>query len=397
MNNPNENNYRAFIAKAIQQSSVEVSDLWLTSLENVVNEETRNIFPTAEYLDHIPEMIKEIGITLESDDHEMALSNSLINRKAEQLGSLRHQQKASVNQLLREYDLLSKILEEFVLEKTAQYSTDRYTAKECMDIMASIARVVRSILQSTVDAFVSSYMKTIEEQTDKIQSFNSFITHELKTPLQAALLNMDLLMEDRNIIDEETRDLIRIQSSIQQAAALLKNIADLFQNTDIATDNPSVQEVDLSALLNDIKNQLQETLSNRDITIHISDSLGSINADTAKLRLVFTNLLTNAIKYRDPDNTSCEVWVEPETEERGGMRGVIVRDNGLGIEESMQKDVFKIRVRAHKAIDEELENSGHGLGLYLVSETLNELNGVISLTSSVGDGTRIVVRLPEIT
>jgi len=389
--------YRVYIAKALQQSSVEVSDLWLASLKNVVNEDTRDIFPTAAYLDHIPEMINEVGITLESDDDQIALTNSLINRKAEQLGTLRHQQKASVNQLLREYDLLSAVLEEFVLTKTKQYPTEKYTPQDCMQIMASIARVVRSILQSTVDAFVSNYMETIKEQTDKIQSFNTFITHELKTPLQAALLNIELIMEEKDPLNEEARDLIRVQSSIQQAAALLKNIENLFKNSDTMYDIPTVQEVALSALLSDIKLQLNEAFDHRDINIHVSESLGSISADTAKLRLVFTNLLTNAIKYRDPDKDSCDVWIEPAVNDSGEISGVVVRDNGLGIEKSMQKDVFNIRVRAHESSDEALDNSGHGLGLYLVSESIQELNGSISLTSVEGEGAKFLVQLPGIT
>jgi len=388
--------YRVYIAKALQQSSVEVSDLWLASLKNVVNEDTRDIFPTAAYLDHIPEMIKEVGITLESDDDQIALTNSLINRKAEQLGTLRHQQKASVNQLLREYDLLSEVLEKFVLTKTKQYPIEKYTPQDCMEIMASIARVVRSILQSTVDAFVSNYMETIQEQTDKIQSFNTFISHELKTPLQAALLNIELIMEEKNPLNEEARDLIRVQSSIQQAAALLKNIENLFKNSDTMYDIPTVQEVALSALLSDIKLQLNEAFDRRDINIHVSESLGSISADTAKLRLVFTNLLTNAIKYRDPDKDSCDVWIEPAVNESGEISGVVVRDNGLGIEKSMQKDVFNIRFRAHESSDEALDNSGHGLGLYLVSESIKELDGSISLTSVEGEGAKFLVQLPGI-
>jgi len=367
----------------------------LEKLGDVVNESTRDIFPTEQYLDHIPSMIDEIGKILKFPDSELALANSLIERKADQLGTLRHQQKATVNQLLREYDLLSKILEDFIIEKTQVYQVNADN-KDCIELMASVARVVRSILQGTVDSFVERYMSTIQEQTEKIISFNAFLSHELKTPLQAALLNMELLMETKDMGASDVRDLLLIQTSIQQASSLLLNIESLIQNTDAPlSDLPTHQEVDLSAISRDIRKQLEESLSLRNVDFLIDDNLGTVQGETAKLKLIFTNLLTNAIKYSDPDKKQSWVRIEAGDSANANELVVLIRDNGLGIDEHMQKEVFKLRVRAHEDSDEKLEITGYGMGLYLVAEALRDIKGSIELESTVSQGTLFSLTIPK--
>jgi len=379
----------------MKAGSVEIADLWLMRLADVVNEETRDIFPTDQYLDHIPMLIEEIGTILERPDENMALSNSLVERKADQLGRLRHQQRATVHQLLREYDLLAKVLEQFIIEKSELYS-DPIESKASIDLMASVARIVRTILQSTVDSFVEQYMTTISEQTEKIVSFNAFISHELKSPLQAAQLNIELLMETKDLTDKDMPELLKIQSSVLQASALLKNIESLIQKSDTTvSDSPTLQAIDLSALLRDIRKQLADTVESRQVHMKIEDNMGTVQAEIAKVKLVFTNLLTNAIKYSDPRKSKRVVSVLAEQTTDEGQTRIIVKDNGLGIEEHMRQEVFKLRVRAHEQDDKQLDVTGYGMGLYLVAEALRDLNGTIEMTSEVGVGTQFRLMIPN--
>jgi signal transduction histidine kinase len=386
--------YRLFISSALRKNSIAISDEWLVALQDVVNEESRDIFPTEQYLDHIPTMIDEIASIIGSNEEDLGMVNSLIERKAIQLGTLRHQQKATVTQLLREYDLLAEILEQFLLKKSAEYKAGGDLATG-IEMMASVARVVRSILQSTVDTFVEKYMSTIQEQTDKILAFNEFLSHELKTPLQAALLNTELLIEGRDLTNDDTRELLTIATSIQQASTLLQKIEGLTQNT-ITTveDNPVVQEIDISALLRDVQSQLEVTQDTRDVEVSIEEDMGSVVADTAKLKLIFTNILTNSLKYCDPAKERRTVSISKASSD-GGSVSIIIRDNGLGIEKAMQKKVFQMRVRAHETADSQHDVNGYGLGLYLVSEAVRDIGGSVTLESEPGVGTTVAVAFPS--
>ncbi len=384
--------FRQYLAEQLGKRSVEVSDRWLARLEDVVDEETRDIFPTETYLDHIPSLIEEVALVLQRSDEELALANSLIDRKATQLGQLRHQQKATVNQLLREYDILSKILEEFITEEAANYPGSWRQADGIL-LMASVSRVVRSILQATVDSFVENYMHTIKEQTEKLMAFNTFVSHELKTPLQGASLNMEMLLENKDPTDEHVMDLVRVQSSIQQAISMLLNIENLIKNTDTdLLDSPVQQEIDVSALIRDIELQLRETLSNREVDIQIQPDIGRLTAETAKLKLVFTNLITNAVKYSDPAKEQCRVEIKRQPSKETDSLTITIEDNGLGIDPGMMDEVFKMRVRAHETFDKQHDVSGYGLGLYLVSEAMRDLGGEINLDSEVDKGTVVTLK-----
>jgi len=82
--------YREFVASRIAQHSDMLARRWLESLKSIVMEDTRDIFPTEQYLDHIPSMIVEIGKIISEQDIDLAQINSLITRKALELGSLHH-------------------------------------------------------------------------------------------------------------------------------------------------------------------------------------------------------------------------------------------------------------------------------------------------------------------
>jgi signal transduction histidine kinase len=385
--------YRFFISSELREHSIAISDEWLAALQNVVNEDSRDIFPTEQYLDHIPTMIDEIAAIVGSNEEDLGMVNSLIERKAIQLGTLRHQQKASVSQLLREYDLLAEILEQFLLQKTLAYKTGGGLA-DGIEIMASVARVVRSILQSTVDTFVEKYIATIQEQTEKILAFNEFLSHELKTPLQAALLNTELLIEDRDLTNEDTKALLTIATSIQQASSLLQKIEGLTLNTAmVVEDSPVVQLIDVSALVHDIQSQLEATLDTRDVKMLIEEGMGEVIADMAKLKLIFTNILTNSLKYCDPAKDQRTVSVSVASSDESSL-SIIVRDNGIGIEKSMQEKVFQMRVRAHETNDDRNDVNGYGLGLYLVSEAVRDIGGMVTLESNSGVGTAVTVTIP---
>ena len=388
-------NLRRYVAKQLGKRSVEVSDKWLAYLMDMIDEPTRDIFPTETYLDHIPLLIEEIATVLGRSDEELTLANSLIESKATELGQLRHEQKATVNQLLREYDILSKILEELIIEESKNYCGE-WESRDGILLMASVSRIVRSILQSTVDSFVENYMQTIEEQTEKLVAFNTFVSHELKTPLQAASLNLELLLEGKDTSDEDVLDLIRVQGSTQQAISMLSNIENLIKDSDAPQlDSPIKQYVDLAALIRDVEMQIQEALGSRDVEMIIQPDMGKLFAETAKLKLIFTNLLTNAVKYSDPAKDSRRVEVRSAQPDDADMLEITIEDNGLGIDSEMMDEVLKMRVRAHENLDDENDVSGHGLGLYLVSEAISDLGGELELESEPGQGTVIRLLLPE--
>lgn len=107
-----------------------------------------------------------------------------------------------------------------------------------------------------------------------------------------------------------------------------------------------------------------------------------------RLRIILTNLVGNAFKYRKEDG-KLEVQISLTKIEDHYL--IKIRDNGIGIAKEDQESVFSMFFRATE------QSEGSGLGLYIVSETLDKLQGNIALASEPGQFTEFTVQIPVIT
>lgn len=387
-----DDTYRKFISDKLANSSQKIAELWLDKLDEIIDEPIRDIFPTELLLDHIPSLIRELAKVLASPENELAVTSSLIAGKAKELGRIRNKQNATVHQLLREYDLLAAILEQTISDESQNY-TGQIDYQDCIKMMASVAHVVRMILQATVDEFVYIYMERIDDQTERLASFNSFVSHELRKPLQAALLNSELLLEDKKLDQENTKELLIVKNSIQKAASLLKNVGELTEVDQGKGMSPVNADVHVATLVNDIEMQLEDMLTAQNVVLTKQENLGSVVTNAAKLELILTNLINNAVKYCDPDKAKRIINISHDSD--ASMYRLNISDNGLGIEEDMQDKVFDLHVRAHENHASKKNTDGHGLGLYLVREAAGNIGGRVEMTSTVGEGTSFTIILPK--
>ena len=111
-------------------------------------------------------------------------------------------------------------------------------------------------------------------------------------------------------------------------------------------------------------------------------------SDDAKIRVILNNLIGNAYKFQkdegDPQKIDLKINVTD------GVTLLKISDNGIGIEEKHQTDVFKLFHRATQ------KNVGSGLGLYMVKESVDQMGGKITLKSVVNVGTDIEISLPSL-
>jgi signal transduction histidine kinase len=108
--------------------------------------------------------------------------------------------------------------------------------------------------------------------------------------------------------------------------------------------------------------------------------------DKDRLKVVLNNLVSNAIKYHDPNKK--DRFLKIEASVKDGNCLIRVSDNGIGIPRDYHEKVFDMFFRASERSD------GSGLGLYIVRETLERLKGDITCQSAEGEGSTFEVRLP---
>src|SRR5689334_14019882 len=110
--------YAERIAGRIHDESHALAADWLARLDSLLAVDLNAIFPTSHLLDHIPLLIGHIADYLRAPSDLEIAANTLVIEKAQELGQLRHAQRASVHQILREYDILAEILEQFVANES---------------------------------------------------------------------------------------------------------------------------------------------------------------------------------------------------------------------------------------------------------------------------------------
>jgi signal transduction histidine kinase len=160
-------------------------------------------------------------------------------------------------------------------------------------------------------------------------------------------------------------------------------------------DNALVQRVDLAAMVGGVIDQLGEMAEVRGVEIRAADGLPAITVDVARLELILLNLVSNAIKYSDPDKPVRFVGIAVAPADRPDVFTLAVRDNGLGIAESDQRTVFARFYRGHADRDRQLGTDGLGLGLSIVADCVDALKGAIRVDSRPREGTTFFVDLPS--
>lgn len=379
------------LGESIRRNGHELSARWLAELVTILPVEAQAIFPTSALLDHVPDLLDQIGQYIATPATAEIHANTMVLAKAREFGQLRHQQKASVHQLLREYEILGRVLETFIADETERLGLTP-PPRVCLEVAQRINRALYALMQTTVDTFVSEYTATVEAHTAKLRSFNQMLSHELRNPLNTLQFAAELLAR-RTAGDESQQHVANLISrNVKHASMVTRGLARLTQ-AENALDTPGEQRMEIDAIAKEVTRQLAEMAESRGVALRVASNLPVMIIDAGKLELVLINLVSNAIKYSDPRKP--DRFVEIDAEAGEGLVLLMVRDNGLGIPFEHRQAIFQRSFRAHAELDKDLGNEGFGMGLTIVQECLRELNGSIEVESTPGEGSRFIVSLPH--
>jgi signal transduction histidine kinase len=378
------------IAQRIHTEHRALAQRWFERLLALLPVDARDVFPTESLLDHIPALILEISGYVRHPEAEAIAANTAIIEKARELGALRHGQRASLHQVLREYQILSGVLVVFVHEELERLG-ELPPASEAIAVVARLNQAVHVLSQATVEAFVSLYTQTIADQRERLEEFTRMAAHEWRQPLGTLQFGVRLLRQAN--LDEQRADRTwaNVERNVQRLIELthkLETIARVRGNG----DNALVQEVSATSVAQEATRQLREMADARGVEIRIADAMPTLKVDVGRLELVLVNLLSNAIKYSEPTKPSRYVEIAGRVE--GGMCVLEVRDNGIGIPPDALIAIFQRFTRAHTDRDDFAHVSGVGLGLSIVDDCVRAMGGHIEVRSTEGEGTAFAVTLP---
>jgi PAS domain S-box-containing protein len=224
-----------------------------------------------------------------------------------------------------------------------------------------------------------SELKSTEENLKKMNlELNTFIyksSHDIKGPLSSILGLTELAQKEvRDAVSLSYLEMIR-----QSAARLDKILLDLLDTIRIKEGNVKPEEIDFDEMLQDILLSLNHSPGyNRLSYSQEIDYTVPFFTDKNILRSVLQNLIDNAIKYQDYGKEEIRINIRIHDNPKGVL--ISVSDNGLGISQVAQNQIFDMFYRAH------LETKGTGLGLYIVKNAVSRLGGHIWVESEEGKG-----------
>lgn len=217
----------------------------------------------------------------------------------------------------------------------------------------------------------------------------SVVSHELKTPLTSIRMASHLLLEERvgSLNAKQTELLMAARDDADRLQTIIEDLLDMgrLESGRVKLDfHPEPPE----RLVSDAITPLEAAFHDRGITLQVDVPVEtpSVLADPARIDHVFSNLLTNALKFTSPGG---KVRIFTEMEEK--FVRFVVEDTGIGIPPEHLGRIFERFYR----VPREKQPSGAGLGLAIAKEIVDAHGGTINVQSNPNEGSRFSFTLPR--
>ena len=272
----------------------------------------------------------------------------------------------------QELQQLNATLETRVVERTIELSAANG------QLRAEIEERERAQLETT------RLNKLLEQRNRELQDFAHVASHDLQEPLRKILSFSSLLNAEHSAaMGEGAHFLERIEEAAER---MMRLIRDLLAFSRVATRGDTFREVRLAGIIDEVLSDLDFRIEETHGRIEIRD-LCTIEADPLQIRLLFQNLIGNALKFHR-DGQPPTITIRSRTE---GTHCIIeVEDNGIGFEEVHLERIFSPFQRLHSNSD----YPGTGMGLAICRRIVERHDGLLTARSRPGAGSTFEARLP---
>lgn len=271
------------------------------------------------------------------------------------------------------------------------YSNKERTGQES-EIITRIVNICRVLLEKETAVqenknFVTTLQVRNEElrkTNDELDRFVYSTSHDLRVPLTNMLGLIDIT--NMTIKDDAPKKyLSMMKDSVVSLDDVIRGILDYSRNS---RSEIKIEEVSIKEMIQKTQDMLKYYNGFDNVQFRLrSEESTPLYTDKARLTAVISNLLSNSIKYYNKKEQTPYISITAKVTVDKAM--IFVEDNGIGIPEEYQEKVFDMFYRASA------QATGSGLGLYILKETLQKLDGKISLVSGKDIGSTFVVEIPN--
>lgn len=245
---------------------------------------------------------------------------------------------------------------------------------------------------------VQNALKDAYEMANKANKsktdFLSKMSHDIRTPMNAIIGMTSIAKAHINDKDKLIDSLNKITISSKHLLSLINEVLDMSRiesgKVSLAND-----EFNISDLIDDLINMVTPDMNkhHHDFYVNINDLVHEdVYGDSLRLQLVFTNILSNAIKYTsDGGRISFDLTELPTNNNDIACYKIVIEDNGMGMSEEFVKIIFDPFTRAGDKRTSEIQ--GTGLGMAITKSIVNMMDGDIKVESKLNEGSKFTLTL----
>jgi PAS domain S-box-containing protein len=246
-------------------------------------------------------------------------------------------------------------------------------------------------LNVTLEQRVTERTAQLKETNEELEAFTYSVSHDLRAPLRTIRGFATALLED---CGNQLADYCRsyVDSITDDAIQMNELISDLLNYSRLTRTEIYPQPTPLDDVVEEALRQLNAQIREKQAQIRVAAPLPRVMAHRSTLIQVIANLISNAIKFVEPDiQPQIDIFATIERQDDQDWIRLWIVDNGIGIATEHQERVFRVFERLHGAES----YPGTGIGLAIVRKGLDRMSGRVGVESHLGQGSRFWISLPK--
>ncbi len=225
----------------------------------------------------------------------------------------------------------------------------------------------------------------LQKTNDELNRFIYSISHDLRSPLMSILGVVQLAKMNDSTKEDCVQYLHLIETSVVKLDDYIKSSIEYYKNI---RAEETLENIDFNWLIKDIIDSQKHQDQTIEFQTEIENEAAFIG-DAFRIRIVISNLISNAIKYQNPAVEYHYVKIKIIVTNKSAQ--ITISDNGVGILQRHIENIFKLFFRTQNTKHKE----GTGIGLYIVKEALSKLSGTINVHSTPNVGTSFEISIPN--
>lgn len=258
-------------------------------------------------------------------------------------------------------------------------------------ILPVVVWVLIKSYQNIFNKLLESEKILIDKNTEllktnkELDNFVYSVSHDLRAPISSVLGLINI-----SKLETDTEKLKHYESlkekSLLKLDSFIKDILDYSRNSriEIKPQQTNWQEY-ITELIKEFEYLPEAKGIDISINIHQEEEF---YADKYRIGIIFNNIISNAFRYSDKSKKFRFIKITGNVYKEKAC--ITIQDNGIGIEKEHQKKIFDMFYRANE------ESKGSGLGLYILKETLQKINGHVKVSSEFGKGSLFYIEIPNL-